>query len=178
MTDHTDPADPRRLRLVPPPPVPVTTVQVADFPGAYAVRRGGPAEAIVHRADSGVWYVMYGHDPEAQGVDQWRGSLTMSGELTEQQVALAAIEMSDACAVLDVAPSWPVLLGRLIDVGPSVAEVGRLHSPDGLGYCTGDDLVDPPAWITCRTVQLLAATVGVALVDRAEVEAEPQTHPA
>lgn len=180
LTPHNDPNGERRLRLVRPGDVPVSHVQIADFPDAYAVRRGGPAEAIIHRANSGDWLVMYAHVPgAAEGAEQWRGSAVLASQMTREQAAAAAIELVDACALLDVAPSWPELLGRLIDAGPSVAAVGRLHAPDRYGMCRGDDDTDPPAWVLCKTVRMLAATVGFDLVDPADalVDRDPCYQP-
>jgi hypothetical protein len=171
MTDTPNGPPDRRLRLVRPGDVPATTVQIADFPDAYAVRRGGAAEAILHRSNTGLWLIMYGHVPDAaEGAEQWLGSAVLSSEMTQQQAAAASIELVDATLLREVAPSWPDLLARLIDAGPTVADVGRLHAPDALGYCIGDNAVVPDTrrpWVTCQTVRLLAATVGLELVDLA-----------
>jgi len=175
LTSRDDPNGERRLRLVRPGDVPVSHVQIADLPDAYAVRRGGPAEAIIHRMNGRDWLVMYGHVPDAaEGAEQWRGSAVLASQMTHEQAAAAAIELVDACALLDVAPSWPELLGRLIDTGPSVAAIGRLHAPDRYGMCRGDDDTDPPSWVLCKTVRMLAASVGFDLVDPADALTSPE----
>jgi hypothetical protein len=149
------------LRLVP-PLVPVSIVPVAGHVGAYGVRRGGPVEAIVHQGAKGDWYIMYGWVPGNGDIGEWMGSATVSRFLTDVQAGDAAAELVDAYAL--GVKDWPELLGRLIDVGGMVADLGRLHAPDQYGYCTGDNARtedDRTSWRECVTVRILAGSVGL-----------------
>jgi hypothetical protein len=145
--------------------MPTSVVQVAGFPDAYAIRRGGPAEAIINRGRNGDWYVLFGHRPDAEHGHDWRHSATLSGNLDQVQAAAAAVDLIEAAGR---GSAYAELFARLIDVGGAVAHLGRLHAPDTYGNCMGDNIADddPHAWPwnECKTVQILAATVGYELV--------------
>ena len=154
--------EPRHLHLVP-PAVPVSIVPVAGHVGAYGVRRGGPVEALVWQGGAD-WHVLYGWVPAPGEAGEWTGSATISRFMTDEQVGNAAAELVDAHAL--GVKDWAELLGRLIDVGGMVADLGRLHAPDKLGYCTGDNAEnedDRTSWRACVTVRMLAGSVGLDL---------------
>lgn len=167
-------ADVARLRLVRPDERAVDDlrrprlVQIADMPGAYAVRRGGDPDALINRGNSGDWYVMYGHDPAA---GDWRGSAVLPGRLDDDGAARIAAELADAHA-LGVEGWAPFLARAAMDGEPVLAlarahspNVDHLHSPDtGDALCAGElDAGVEFAWVRCPTVQLLAGVFGLRL---------------
>lgn len=162
-------------------------VQVADMPGAYAVRRvdrlndrpvvmGPAAEAIINRGNTGDWHVMFGHDPDSQ---QWLASATLPGRLNDAEAGAASIELVDAYAL--GVPDWPGLLARAMMAGEPLLALARLHTP----LCSRQDdprfalcraeaaryepsvvswpVVAPPFWRGCETVKILAASFGMHL---------------
>lgn len=168
------PAPERRLRSVPPPAlaVPVTTVdpparavQIAGMPGAYAVRRAGVSEAILHRSDTGGWYVMYGYDPAAApgSVEQWQGTALLPGRLNDDDAVQACGELV-AAYELGVR-GWHQLVAGAQAV-PHLLPLVRLHRPvlddDGI-WCAGDHGDPPAGWYACQTVLIIAGCLGVDL---------------
>lgn len=163
--------DERHLRIVAPPAAPPSVVQIAGYPGAYAVRRGGQAEALYSRQTDGRWHVMYGHNPSATDPAlAWRGMATLPGDLDDGQVIAAAVELVDAYEC-DPGTAWHRLLAAAYANGPVAAAVARLHQPEQrrtagepLIVCTGCGVEDdPPEWRCCTTVRVLARHLRVAL---------------
>lgn len=154
----------RHLRAVPPPEQ-VTTVQVAGMPGAFAVRRAGLSEAILHRSSTGGWYVMYGYDPDAGdvgSVTQWRGTATLPGDLPDDLAVQACVELVDAYEL--GVPGWHQLIAAALDASPLMPLLS-LHRPvpqtDGTVVCAAEAVQLP--WDTCPTVRIIAGSLGVAL---------------
>jgi hypothetical protein len=160
---------------VPPPAlaVPVTTVdpparavQIAGMPGAYAVRRAGVSEAILHRSDTGGWYVMYGYDPAAEpgSVEQWHGTALLPGRLNDDDAVQACGELV-AAYELGV-HGWHQLVAGAQAV-PHLLPLVRLHRPvfDGEGnreiVCGGQHGDEPPGWYECLSMLSVAGSLGV-----------------
>lgn len=176
MTDQPDQL--AQLANVVPHEQPVRYVQVAGYPDVYSVHRSTDPAALMHRGNSGDWYVMYGWAPGVERfVAEWQCSATLPGRLTDDQAAQACVELADAHAL--GVPGWAELLGRLHGVGEPVLSIGRLHTPntdygDGrYALCKGccadpgsyRDPASEVAWLACPTVRILAGSVGVTLPD-------------
>lgn len=145
-------------------------VQVADQPDSYTVRRTGPVEAIVSRGRSG-WLVMYGYVETDE--DPWKASTHVPAELADVEAGAVALALAEAYD--SGVPGWHELLAAAFSAGRPVLDLLRLHAPDtsiatgGSGMwasCAAESaLVDyePPYWLGCETVKILAASLGVTL---------------
>lgn len=172
---HDNPACPdypdrRRLRVVQPDernhtPAAPSVTQIADMPGAYAVRRvTGPAEALINRGRTGDWFVMFGHDPAA---GEWSSSAVLPGRYGDAEAAIAAVQLADA-HTLGV-PWWPDYLARAAMTGEPVLALARLHAPflmvegdPSSAVCLGEgDIAGSIPWPDCPTVKILAASLGL-----------------
>lgn len=154
----------RHLRAVPPAEQ-VNAVQVAGMPGAFAVRRAGVSEAILHRSRTGGWYVMYGFDATAGdvgSVEQWRGTATLPGDLPDDLAVQACVELVDAYEL--GVPGWHQLVAAALDASPLMPLLS-LHRPvpqtDTSVVCAAEAV--PLPWAECPTVRIIAGSLGVAV---------------